>query len=387
MARILYVSQSYSTHDHRFLELLVRSEHEVWFLPCAPQPAQIEAQPIPAGIHSLPPLCDRNCRPFCSEWVRAAMRFYRIMKVLRPDLVHAGPVQTGGFFAAVSGVHPLLIASWGSDVLSAASSSFRMEALAKFTLRRADMALGDCEAVRGRISTLGLLAPQKIICFPWGICQSDLRAKARILGLRKIFGWEECKVVASARAFEASHGTMNFVHAMAGILNQRPDVRVLMLGDGSLMRDVRAYVQSHRIADKFHLAGWVPEDLVPDYFAEADLYVSAAPCDGSSISLLQAMGCGLPAVVADAGGNREWVKRGENGWLHVPGNIGALVNATRRALDCISLWPAMGRANINTVKMRANWEENSQQLLITYDKLLKPAHAKEADADAELQNR
>ncbi|HEV2288676.1 MAG TPA: glycosyltransferase [Candidatus Acidoferrales bacterium] len=205
--------------------------------------------------------------------------------------------------------------------------------------------------------------------------------------MRKIFGWEDCKVVVSARALEASHGAMDFVRAMTCIVNQQPDIRVLMLGDGSLMPEVRGYVQSRGIAEKFHLAGQVPEDLVPDYFAEADLYVSAAPCDGSSISLLQAMGCGLPVVVADAGGNREWVKHETNGWLYLPANIGALVAATGKALDSSELWPQMGRTNVNIVKARANWDENSQQLLCAYETLLHHKHAKEKHSDAELQNR
>lgn len=387
MARILYVSQAYSTHDYRFLELLAHSEHEVWFLPCAPEKTHVEAQPIPVGIHTLSPLCEKDCRAFRWSWVRAAMCFRKIVKVLRPDLIHAGPVQTCGFFAASSGVHPLLIASWGTDVLSTASSSFWMKGLTKFVLRRADMAIGDCEAVRKQISKLGLLTRDKIISFPWGIRQSHLRGKSRILGLRKIFGWEDCKVVVSARALEASHGAMDFVRAMTCIVNQQPDIRVLMLGDGSLMPEVRGYVQSRGIAEKFHLAGQVPEDLVPDYFAEADLYVSAAPCDGSSISLLQAMGCGLPVVVADAGGNREWVKHETNGWLYLPANIGALVAATGKALDSSELWPQMGRTNVNIVKARANWDENSQQLLCAYETLLHHKHAKEKHSDAELQNR
>ena len=387
MARVLYVSQCYSTHDHRFLELLAGSEHEVWFLPCASVGAQHEAGPVPPGIHSLPPLSNKTCSPFRANWIRAAMRFRRLVRILKPDLLHAGPLQTGGFFAALSGFHPFLIMSWGSDVLSVPDSSRWMKALTKFALRRADMALGDCEAVRERISALTSPATEQIVCFPWGINQSGSRRTHSTLGLRKALGWEECQIIVSARSFETVHGTMSFVRAMECILHQRPDVRVLMLGDGSLMQEVSKYLRSHGIAGKFHLPGHAPEDLLPDYFAEADLYVSATPCDGSSISLLQAMGCGLPVVVADAGGNREWVTHGQNGWLYAAADIGALTAATSRALNGSALWTAIGRANISCVEARANWKRNSQQLLIAYDRLLEPRDAREVQADAELQNR
>jgi L-malate glycosyltransferase len=387
MARILYVSQSYSTHDRRFLELLAQLEDEAWFLPCESGGNQAEIGPVPKRIHRLPPLTQKNCAPFRCSWVRAAVRFCRLVRTLKPDLVHAGPVQTGGFFAALAGVHPFLITSWGSDVLSLAESSFLMKSLTKFALRRADMALGDCEVVRERISALSSLSPEEIICFPWGITEGGSRLPRPPLDFRKSLDWEECKVIVSARSLEQIHGTMNFVRAMEQILHRRADIRVLMLGDGNLMGEVTEFVRSHRISDKFHFAGHVPEGRVRDYLAEADIYVSATPCDGTSISLLQAMGCGLPVVVADAGGNREWVREGENGWLYSPGDLPALVAAISTALENSALWSAMGRANINSVKARANWEQNSRQLLLAYDRLLRLATMKEAEADAEFQNR
>jgi glycosyltransferase involved in cell wall biosynthesis len=387
VARILYVSQSYSTHDRRFLELLAQLEDEVWFLPCESGGNQAEIGPVPKRIHRLPPLTQKNCAPFRWSWVCAAVRFCRLVRTLKTDLVHAGSVQTGGFFAALAGVHPFLITSWGSDVLSLAESSFLMKSLTKFSLRRADMALGDCEVVRERISALSSLSPEEIICFPWGISKDSSHHAHPNLGLRKAFGWQECKVIVSARSLEQVHGTMNFVRAMERIVHQRADIRVLMLGDGSLMGEVMEFVRSHRISDKFHFAGHVPEERVRDYLAETDIYVSAAPCDGTSISLLQAMGCGLPVVVADAGGNREWVREGENGWLYSPGDLSAFVAAISTALENSALWSAMGGVNVKSVKARADWEQNSRQLLLVYDRLLRLATAKEAEVNAEFQNR
>ena len=73
------------------------------------------------------------------------MRFRRLVRILKPDLLHAGPLQTGGFFAALSGFHPFLIMSWGSDVLSVPDSSRWMKALTKFALRRRNITLRNPE--------------------------------------------------------------------------------------------------------------------------------------------------------------------------------------------------------------------------------------------------
>jgi glycosyltransferase involved in cell wall biosynthesis len=309
------------------------------------------------------------------------------MREIQPEIVHAGPVQTGGFLAALSGFHPLLIMSWGSDVLAAPEKSAWMRWITKFTLGRADIVLGDCEAVQRRISALGRVPQERIVTFPYGIDCGASRPKLSGLNLRRELGWEECRVVISTRSFEASHGTMIFLNAMRQVLAKRSDVRVLMLGDGSLRRQVEAFIESSALQGKIHLAGQVQEDLLADNFAEADLYVSATYCDGSSISLLQAMGCGLPVIVTDGFGNREWVVHQENGWLYPAGNVHALVATVLEALDDDALRAAMGKANVAMARSRANWELNFRKLLTAYDKLLFPTVVKEAKTYAQLSNR
>ncbi|MGH9709798.1 MAG: glycosyltransferase family 4 protein [Candidatus Acidiferrales bacterium] len=386
MARILYVSDGYSTHDRRFLERLAESEHEVWHQSCATDSIRCETRPLPAGIHLLPPLNGETISPGNINWICAALRFRRVMREVQPELVHAGPVQTGGFFAALTGFHPLLIMSWGSDVLVAPDKSAWMCWITKFTLRRADIALGDCNAVRERISSLAVLSDDRIVTFPWGIVLSVFRPKISELGLPQKLGWAECRVIVSTRSFEATHGTMIFLDAMRRVLAQQSDVRVLMLGDGSLRAQVETFIETNGLRERIHLAGQVREDLLADYFAEANLYVSAACCDGSSISLLQAMGCGLPAIVTDGYGNREWVFHRENGWLYPAGNVDALVTTVFEALREEELRAAMGEANVAVVRSRANWELNFGKLLATYDKLLFHTAVREVKTDAQLSN-
>ncbi len=387
MARILYVSEGYSSHDRRFLERLAELAHEVWYLPCSADAMRHEVRPLPLGIYALAPLIRKNISPGTLAWIRAAVRFRSVIRQMQPDLVHAGPVQKGGFFAALAGSHPLLVMSWGSDVLADANESWWMRWVTRFTLRRADVALADCEAVRERITSLASLPADRIITFPWGIDQSHFHPKVSQLGLRKRFGWEECRVIVSARSLELVHGTIVFLEAIRRVLHQRDDVRVLMLGEGTLRTQVETFIRAHRLAEKIHLAGAVPEDLLPAHFAEADLYVSAAPCDGSSISLLQAMGCGLPVIVTNAYGNREWVQHEKNGWLCPAGNEQALASAILEALQDNDARLAMSQANADLVRARANWNVNFQKLLSAYHKLRFNVASSEVESHVLFSNR
>jgi len=65
---------------------------------------------------------------------------------------------------------------------------------------------------------------------------------------------------------------------------------------------------------------------LPRVYRSADVYVSASHVDGSSVSLLEALACGKPALVSDIPSNCEWVSPGEQGWLFQDGNANELAD-------------------------------------------------------------
>lgn len=386
MARILYVSQGYCTHDRRFLERMAEMEHEIVFLPCAEASIQKDLPRVGAPIRWLPPLTRGELSPGRRNWLIAAKRFDRLVHNVAPDLIHAGPVQTGGFFAALSGFHPLLVMSWGSDVLVTAEKNNALRHITQFTLRRADAAIADCRAVCRRIVEYGSLPMERIFTFPWGVGLDKFRPRPSSLDLRNRLGWTDCKLVITVRALEPAYGTSVLLGAIKVLLQQQEDACVLMLGDGSLRKSVETFIRANHFESKIHLAGRVPEEMLPDYFAEADLYASAAPCDGSSISLLQAMACGLPVVVPRNEGNREWVTDGENGWLFPVRNSEKLAEKLILAMRDDAARVVAGRANVTIGRERADWRRNFAKLSEAYECLLGSTVARRR-SHAQLQNR
>ena len=99
----------------------------------------------------------------------------------------------------------------------------------------------------------------------------------------------------------------------------------------------------------------------------ADLYISASHVDGSSVSLMEALACGLPTLVSDIPANKEWVSEGVNGWLFPDGNAEALaekilsVSSQGKKLDQIS------QAARKTAEERADWKKNFSVLLKAYE--------------------
>lgn len=387
MARILYVSQGYCTHDQRFVERLVQEGHDMWLLPCEATAVQSDLTPFSGEVRWLEPLSKRPVSPGTSAWAAAAMRFREVARSVSPDLIHAGPIPIGGFFAALAGFHPLLMMSWGSDVLLFPDESLVARRITEFALQRADAVIVDCEAVRDRVAEFSGHRREQIVCLPWGVDLGSFRPKASSLSLRRRLGWSNSRVIVSARALESIHNPLVLLEALRRVLVHRSDVRLLMLGDGSRKDIVRLFVERHNLSQKVHLAGRVPEIAIPDYFAEADLYVCTTGCDGSSISLLQAMACGLPAVVVDGYGNKEWIIHGENGWLYPACDSEALARTILHALADDSAREVAGQMNIQITRARADWGKNFAEVLSAYDELLADADNHKAEDGAELQNR
>ena len=259
--------------------------------------------------------------------------------------------------------------SWGSDVLVNADRTPLWRWVARVTLRRADMVIGDSRAVREKVRQLADYPDDRIVTYPWGIDLETFKPAPTRLLLRQQLGWQDKRVILSTRSWEPLYGIDVLLQAFAEIVRQLPDARLLLMGDGTLAPKVRRFIRKNGLSQFVHLTGQVPREQIVDYFNLADIYVSSALSDGTSISLLEAMACALPVVVTDIPGNREWISPGVNGWLAKPGEASSLASVLLHTLGDSSRWAQMGQANLAIARERADWNKNFQVLLDTYERL------------------
>jgi glycosyltransferase involved in cell wall biosynthesis len=109
---------------------------------------------------------------------------------------------------------------------------------------------------------------------------------------------------------------------------------------------------------------------MPAYLNASDLYVSSSLSDGTSLSLLEAMACGLPVVVTDVPAILEWVVNGENGLVVPRRSIDELAEAIIYLLQREDVRKEMGEKNIAIAKERADWDKNFKKLEDIYETLV-----------------
>jgi L-malate glycosyltransferase len=377
--RVLYFTRDYTTHDYRFLEALSRAPFETFYLRLEDDGFADEARPLPDRVQEVPWMGGHAPAPGPDSWLPLVPELQRVLDEVRPDIVHAGPVTSCGFVAARAGARPLFTMSWGSDLLVDAEKDAALRATAAEALGAADALVCDCDAVREAGVRLSGRADLDIVQFPWGVDLEVFTPAADRQALRASMGLGDAFVVLSTRRWEPGYDIETLIESLRLARARVPSLRLLLLGDGSLRDRVHALAGSPELEGGVIAPGLVPHEALARYFQVADLYLTCATSDGSSISLLEAIACGLPVVVADTPGNREWVTDPTAG-VRVPvGDSAGFADAVARFAEAGEpRRREAGRINRAIACARADWNANVGRLFAAYERAAgsgAPAHA------------
>ena len=361
--RILYFTRDYTPHDHRFLTSLARTGNEVFSLRLERRSLQLEDRPLPPEVKQV--IWRGGRVPF--RWKDAPGIYFdlqRVTRSLKPDLIHAGPIPTVSFLAALSGFRPLVSMSWGSDLLRDIDLSRWQMGRAKFALKRTSVLVGDCQAVKERAASLGF-PQERVRLFPWGV-DLDQFCPGDSADFRERRGWQDAFVLLSTRSWEALYGVDVLVKAFARAHAQAQELRLILIGSGSQAVIIRKLILEHGLEGDVFLAGQAKNSDLPGYYRSADLYLSASHSDGTSVSLLEALASGCPVLVSDIAGNKEWITPGQEGWLFPDGDVEALAQGILHALSQRDQLAEKGAAARRLAENRADWRKNFNVLLEAY---------------------
>jgi len=358
--KVLYFSRDYCPHDHRFLSALADSEHQVFYLRLERGLRQAETRPVPTGIEQISWSGGlRSVR--VSDGFRLLLELRRILKRIQPDVLHAGPIQSCGLLAALSGFHPLLIMSWGFDLMKDVDRGPFWRWATEYSLKRADWFTSDCDATHTKALSFGLPAGRTIV-FPWGVDLVQFSPQPR----QDPVGRTARFTLLCNRSWEPNYGVDVLAEAFVQVARQNPEVRLLLLGGGSQAALLKAIFTSGGVYERVDFGGYMSNADLPRYYRMADLYISPSHVDGSSVSLMEALACGLPCLVSDIPANREWVTDGENGWLFPDGDAKALAARILQAIDRQYELNEMGLAARMLAESRADWKKSFPLLLFAY---------------------
>lgn len=359
--RILYFSLGYSTHDHRFLKSISDGGHEVFFVQLEGNQRQVESRLVPENVRQV--IWKGGREPF--RWgnlVALTFDFRRLVKEIQPDLIHAGPIQTCAFIAILSGFRPTLTISWGFDLMDDVHRNKWWGWVTRYTLKRSSFFTSDAKVTRDMAVKYGM-NPEKTVVFPWGVDLDHFNVQTLQRSNVQTF------TLFCNRSWETRYGVDVLAKAFVKVAQQRDNVDLILLNGGSQGGKLRQILQRGGVLDRVTFGGQISQTDLPRWYHMADLYISPSHVDGSSVSLMEALACGLPCLVSDIPANKEWVVENENGWLFRDGDVDQLAEKILAAMDQREKLPEIGRASRRSAEMRADWKKNAETLMNVYRSL------------------
>ena len=115
--------------------------------------------------------------------------------------------------------------------------------------------------------------------------------------------------------FERVKGILKLTRAVTQLVDRRPNLRVQLVGDGSLYDEIEQFLSKNGISDQVDLTGWVDHDQIPSNLAAARVLVLPSESEGVPTSMLEAMACGTVPIASPVGGIPAVISDGETGVL------------------------------------------------------------------------
>ena len=152
-----------------------------------------------------------------------------------------------------------------------------------------------------------------------------------------------------------------------------PEAILWIVGRGPLEKVWKDLAHTLKVASRVRFLGDVSEEMLPLYYASADLFVLPATqrAEAFGLVLLEAMAAGLPVISTELGTGTSFINvHGKTGLVVPPKDISALAEAIRTMLASPALRSQMGQAARERVLSEFTATRMAHRVATVYQQLL-----------------
>lgn len=356
---LLMLSEAYTTHTRRWAAALAGAGLRVAVL------SQNPAEPI-EGVQTLRFQVPPPSLKYPARWLgRYRKALGQTLERLAPPLVHMHFLDDWRLDRTLLGSRPLVISTWGADVLPQgppedAALHHRKAALLQLADRVSATTnfLADATAAYGGIGRAG------IEVIPFGVVVEDFAPAPA--------GAPRPPTVGFLKHLEPKYGPDVLLKAFGLVFAALPAARLVFYGDGSMRTQLGQRTQDMRLAAAVSFRGAIPYSQVPRAMAGMDVYAmpSVHASETFGVSAVEAQAAAVPVVASRLPGVAEAVQDGRSAILTPPGDAAALAAALLRVLGDAELRRRMGQAGRAFVTEHFQWSRCVQRMMDLYRSVL-----------------
>ena len=355
--RICYIALGTFTHIGPYIDYFKEAGHDVHFICLSPSPGR--------GVPTYNIGFGSGYSETTGKWKYpiSMIRARRLIKMLKPDIVHAHYATSCGLTAWVCGFHPTVVTVHGSDLTT--GIQFRIwRPLLKKIFEYCDCVNTVSKDLEQMVVSLGI-SRDKIETLTLGIdtekfCFVERTTRDPAQGLKLV----------CTRRLEPVFDHQTIIGALVRLKDKGIKFEMTFAGDGSLLDTLKQQISHVGLDDSVTFAGKVHNDDLPEILARHDGYLSASLWDGTSLSLLEAMATGLFPIVSDIKANSAWLSHNADGLLHKVGDADDLARCIMQLHSNPQLAVSAARRNRERVIEHGNRKTNMKRLETIYQELI-----------------
>jgi glycosyltransferase involved in cell wall biosynthesis len=313
---------------------------------------------------------DRFGENWAKLWFEQAT-FPRFCRRERAAVAHVpywgSPLRSG--VPTVVTIHdliPLMFSLYRGNLLVRAYS-----ALVSRSARRAAHIVTDSEASRQDIIDILKVPPDRVGVVYLAADESfrPVADRSVLEGMRAKYHLPE-RYLLYLGGFDARKNVSFLLQAYAQLVKEWPQAPRLVIA-GRLPEESSEFFPAPHVwidrldlGDRVLLIGWVDEEDKPALYSAADVFVFPSDYEGFGLPVLEAISCGTPAVVTEAGSLPEIV--GEGGLRVQVGNLMGLTQAMARVVREADLRESLRRQALAHAA-QFTWDHAAAQMAAIYD--------------------
>lgn len=295
------------------------------------------------------------------QYVKSIGKIKKIIKEIDPQVVNAHYLTSYGFIGALIKDRPFIVSTWGSDILVTPKRNIIYKKLTQFAIEKSDIITSDSYFMSNEIVHLGG-EKNKVITVPMGIDKNVFN-----LDDREDF---KSKIFLSMRTLCDNSNIDIILKAFKRINDEDKTTKLIITNSGEKKQDVLNLIDNLNLHSSVEFLGFINRDMVAQLLKQACIYISVPKSDSTSVTLLEAMACGMFPIVSDLPANNEWINDEKNGFILKDCSEESLYRLMKEAIKDEELLIKASELNKSIISERAIWEDNMNYIIKTYNTLI-----------------
>jgi glycosyltransferase involved in cell wall biosynthesis len=156
---------------------------------------------------------------------------------------------------------------------------------------------------------------------------------------------------------------------MRTIIKKFPKAKLLVVGKGEEKVVLERLVTKYQLNDHITFTGFVPDEVLPQLYAESDIFLLTSRFEGFGIANCEALSSGTPVITYDTGASKDFIREGKTGFItkHKPSLL------AKRVVEVLSDKKLLRQMSINARKdvlQRYTWQRYAEDHLQVFQEVM-----------------